>query len=225
MTVAKSHFALKKLTAVVLVGAVLAGCQTTNPYTGEQETQKSAKYSGLGALAGAVVGGLANGKDGALAGAALGAAAGGGYGYYVDQQENKLRAELRGTGVQVQRVGNQLNLIMPGNITFASSSANIRADFYPVLGSVARVMKEYDNNTIVVVGHTDSTGDEKRINMPLSKNRANSVADYLIGQGIPSTRITAYGVGSSQPIASNKIPEGRAENRRVTIALKPPANQ
>lgn len=225
MMAIKSQFALINLSTVVLAGIVLTGCQTTDSYTGEQKVQASAKYGGLGALTGAVIGGLANGKDGALTGAALGAVVGGGYGYYMDQQENRLRAELRDTGVQVQRTGDQLTLIMPGHITFASSSANINASFYPVLGSVAKVMKKYDKNTIAVIGHTDSTGDEKRINMPLSQQRADSVAGYLIGQGISPSRITAYGAGSSQPIASNKTPEGRTENRRVTITLKPPARQ
>lgn len=225
MTVIKSVFGLKKLTTVLLVGTVLVGCQTTNPYTGEQETQKSAKYGGLGALTGAVVGGLINGKDGAMAGAALGAVAGGSYGYYVGEQEAELRAQLQGTGVHIQRVGNQLNLIMPSDITFALSSADIRDDFYRILGSVATVLREYDNNTIVVVGHADSSGDERRINLPLSQKRANSVANYMKGQGIHSTRITAFGVGSSRSIATNKTAEGRATNRRVEIELRPPAKQ
>ena len=213
---------LKKLIAVSLVGALLVSCQATNPYTGEQQTAKSAKYGGFGALAGAVVGAAVNGKNGALAGAALGGLAGAGYGAYTDQQQAALQQKLQGTGVQVQRQGNDLKLVMPGNITFASSDYNIKADFYPVLGSIATVLKEYDKNPVVIIGHTDSTGNETRINQPLSQKRAQSVASYLMGQGIPSTRVTSYGVGSSHSIADNKTEEGRALNRRVEIDLRQP---
>ncbi|MTI13459.1 OmpA family protein [Sansalvadorimonas verongulae] len=212
----------KRIIALSVAGAILAGCQTTDPYTGEQQTAKSTKYSGIGVLAGALIGAAANGKEGALAGAALGGLAGAGYGAYTDRQETALRNELQGTGVQVVRNGDNLKLVMPGNITFDSSKATIQASFYPVLGSVARVMKNYNENPVVITGHTDSTGSEARINMPLSKARAENVAIYLEQLGVSGTRISAYGVGSSQPIATNKTPQGRSQNRRVEIDLKPP---
>ena len=213
---------MKKFIVLAMTGVLMAGCQTTNPYTGEQEAADSALYGGIGVLAGALIGAAANGKNGALAGAALGGLAGAGYGAYTDKQEAALRSELQGTGVQVARYGDDLKLIMPGNITFESSDAKIQANFYRVLGSVATVLRQFDKNPVVIVGHTDSTGNEKKINQPLSSNRAKSVASYLVGQGIPSSRITYYGVGSSNPIATNKSKEGRAENRRVEIDLKPP---
>ncbi|RRJ83279.1 OmpA family protein [Aestuariirhabdus litorea] len=212
---------IKQLTAISLSALLLAGCQTTNPYTGEQEINKTTKYGGIGALAGAVVGGLANGKDGALAGAALGGAAGAGYGYYTDRQEAALRQRLQGTGVQVQRNGNDLKLIMPGNITFATNSYNIQASFYSVLGSVALVLQEFDKNTVEVVGHTDSTGS-RQYNMSLSEKRAQSVASYLVNQGVAGPRISYFGAGPDQPIASNDSTSGRALNRRVEINLRPP---
>ena len=213
---------MKKVLVLALSGVLIAGCQTTNPYTGEQQTAKSATYGGVGALTGALVGAAAGGKDAALAGAAIGGLAGAGYGAYTDNQEAALREELQGTGVQVARIGDDLKLIMPGNITFESSDAKIKPNFFQVLGSVATVMNKYDKNPIVIVGHTDSTGNEVKTNLPLSKERAESVASYLIGQGIPARRITYYGVGSSEPVASNKTTEGRAQNRRVEIDLKPP---
>ena len=211
---------VRKLVVVGLTAAVLAGCQTTNPYTGEQQVNKTAKYGGIGALAGAVIGGLADGEKGALRGAAIGATAGAGYGYYTDQQEAKLRQKLRGTGVKINRYGNDLQLVMPSNITFDSSKSAVKSSFYPVLGSVAKVFKEFDKNLIEVVGYTDSTGGSK-INLPLSQARAKSVADYLTYQGLSLTRITYYGAGSSNPIAENKTKAGRALNRRVEINLKP----
>ncbi len=211
---------MKRVIALSLVGVILAGCQTTNPYTGEQETAKSAKYAGIGAVAGALVGAAANGKNGALAGALAGGLAGAGYGAYADKQEAALRMELEGTGVQVVRIGDDIKLIMPGSITFDSSNAAIKSDFYQVLGSVATVMKEFNKTAIEVVGHTDSSGSEQKINRPLSNERARSVARYLESQGVTQNRITAYGVGSSQPLTSNETKAGRAQNRRVEIELK-----
>ena len=212
---------MKRMIALSLATTfLLAGCQTTNPYTGEQETAKSTKYAGLGAVAGALVGAAIDGKDGALAGALAGGLAGAGYGAYADKQEAALRAQLEGTGVQVVREGDKIKLIMPGNITFASSSANIKSTFYPALTSVATVMKEYDKYVAVIIGYTDSTGGDK-INLPLSQARAESVASYLEQQGVPGNRLVAYGAGSQSPIASNATAEGRALNRRVEITLQP----
>ena len=106
------------------------------------------------------------------------------------------------------------------NITFDSGKSDIKSAFYPVLGSVSKVFKEYDRNLIEVIGYTDSTGGDK-INMPLSQDRADSVANYIAFQGVGGKRITAYGRSSSDPIASNKTVEGRAKNRRVEINILP----
>lgn len=202
---------------------VLAGC-TTNPYTGEREAGKAGIYGGVGAVTGAVIGAAtSSSKDrakGALIGAAVGGAAGGGYGYYVDTQEAKLRQTLQGTGVQVQRNGDDLKLIMPGNITFASNSADISSGFYPTLNSLVTVFKEFDKNGIDIVGHTDSTGSLE-LNQNLSNRRAQSVASYLSANGVPAARISSYGAGPNQPIASNASEAGRAQNRRVEINLRP----
>ena len=206
--------------ATILSGTLLTGCQTTNPYTGQQQTSKSTGYGIAGIVAGAAIGALANGKNGAIAGAVSGGALGAVYGNYLDRQEAALRAQLQNTGVQVYREGDQLKLIMPSNITFASSSSDINSAFYPVLSSVAEVFSEFDRNLIQVVGYTDSTGGDS-INLPLSQSRADSVANYLIFQGISGTRITAFGRGAQDPIASNETPGGRAANRRVEINLLP----
>ena len=190
---------MKYILAIILSFSII-GCTTTDPYTGEQKTSKTVKGAGIGALAGAVLGAATGDdkkdrRDRALKGAVLGGAIGGGVGNYMDRQESKLRAELQGTGVQVQRDGNNLTLIMPGNITFASSSADIRSDFFPVLNSVAKVLAEFNQTSIRVTGHTDSTGGDK-INQPLSERRADSVAMYLRSQKVSSARIQSYGYGS-----------------------------
>lgn len=214
----------KKICAVLAMGVVLTGCQTTNPYTGEQQTSRSTTYGIGGALAGAAIGAIADGGSGALKGAAIGGLAGAGYGHYTDQQEAKLRAELQGTGVQVYRRGNDLHLIMPADITFATSRYDIKSSFYPVLGSVAKVFKEFDKNLIEIEGYADSSGDLAN-NLKLSQDRANSVAKYLEYQGVSGTRITPIGRGIDNPIADNSTPEGRAKNRRVEINLRPVPQQ
>ena len=213
----------RNLIAATALMAMLAGC-TTNPYTGESQAGKAGIYGGIGAATGAVIGAATSSKKdrskGALIGAAVAGAAGGGYGYYVDTQEAKLRQTLQGTGVQVQRNGDDLKLIMPGNITFASNSADISSSFYPTLNSLVLVFKEFDKNGVNIVGHTDSTGSQE-LNQSLSQRRAQSVANYLTGNGVPGQRISAYGAGPSQPIASNASDAGRAQNRRVEINLRP----
>ena len=213
----------RNLIAATALMALLAGC-TTNPYTGESQAGKAGIYGGIGAATGAVIGAATSSKKdrgkGALIGAAVGGAAGGGYGYYVDTQEAKLRQTLQGTGVQVQRNGDDLKLIMPGNITFASNSADISSSFYPTLNSLVLVFKEFNKNGVNIVGHTDNTGSLE-LNQSLSQRRAQSVANYLTANGVPGQRISAYGAGPSQPIASNASEAGRAQNRRVEINLRP----
>ncbi|WP_304639043.1 OmpA family protein [Pseudomonas sp.] len=214
---------IQGLMAAGLCSVLLAGC-TTNPYTGEQQAGKAGIYGLGGAAAGAVVGAATSSRKdrtkGALIGATVGGAAGAGYGYYVDQQEARLRQELTGTGVQVIRNGDNLQLVMPGNITFASNSADISSSFYPTLNSLVKVFQEFNRNGIDIVGHTDSTGSMD-LNMRLSQQRASSVASYLTGQGVAGNRISSRGVGPSQPIASNETQAGRAQNRRVEINLRP----
>lgn len=215
---------IKLLCLLIIVVFTLTACSTVNPYTEEKQTSKAAIGAGIGAASGAVIGLLtADSKDrqkNALIGAGLGALAGGGIGYYMDVQEAKLRQRLRGSGVSVTRVGNQIQLNMPGNITFATGSPNINAGFYDVLNSVAIVLKEYKKTTVDVIGHTDSVGSEV-YNQRLSENRARSVAEYLSGQGVLPARLLMAGMGESQPVASNSTPEGRAQNRRVNIQIAP----
>ena len=211
------------MTALAASVALLVGC-TTNPYTGEQQAGKAGVYGGIGAVSGAVIGAATSSKKdrtkGALIGAAVGGSAGGGYGYYVDTQEAKLRQTLQGTGVQVQRNGDNLTLIMPGNITFATDSANIAPSFYAPLNNLANSVKQYNPNTIEIVGYTDSTGSRQH-NMDLSQRRAQSVAGYLTAQGVDGTRLSTRGMGPDQPIASNSTADGRAQNRRVEVNLRP----
>ncbi len=215
-------FPVRSLMAFSLV--FMVGCMSTDPYTGEQKNSNTASGAAIGAAAGAVLGAVTSSKKdrkkGILTGAAAGGAIGGGIGYYMDKQEAELRAKLQGTGVQVQREGDNLKLIMPGNITFAVNNYNIRGDFYQVLESVAIVLKEFKDTNIEVSGFTDSTGS-LQYNQTLSQQRANSVAQYLQSQQIPGSRIQTRGYGPSYPIASNDNAAGREQNRRVELQLRP----
>jgi outer membrane protein OmpA-like peptidoglycan-associated protein len=208
----------------LLAALSVAGCVSTDPYTGGQKVSNTAKGAGWGALAGAVVGAATSGSDNraeaAVIGAAAGGAVGGGVGFYMDKQEAQLRQQLEGTGVRVQREGDQIRLIMPGNITFDSSRDAIKAHFLPVLDSVALVVDEFDQTAVRVSGHTDSTGSQS-INQSLSESRAHNVASYLIDRGVQPGRVRAQGFGPRLPVASNDYPSGREQNRRVEIDLLP----
>jgi outer membrane protein OmpA-like peptidoglycan-associated protein len=206
---------------VLVATAWLAAC-TTDPFTGEQQISKTAAGAAIGAATGAAIGALAGRKraKAALIGAGVGALAGGAVGAYMDVQEAKLRERLRGTGVSVTRVGDDLILNMPGNVTFASDSAEIRSSFFPVLNSVSLVLDEYDKTIVEVLGHTDSTGSDS-YNQSLSERRAGSVGAYLVAQGIDSRRVLSQGYGETHPVASNDTPDGRQQNRRVEIRLVP----
>ncbi|MBM7421870.1 MULTISPECIES: OmpA family protein [Spongiibacter] len=212
-----------RLVACITVALFVTAC-SIDPYTGEEKASNTAKGAGWGALGGAVLGAAVSSKKdrkkGALIGAAAGAAAGGGYGYYMDRQEAKLRARLEGTGVGVQRVGDTIKLIMPGNITFDTGSSVIMSGFTSVLDSVALVAKEFDKTLMQVNGYTDSTGSFQT-NQTLSEQRAGSVARYFMNQGVASSRIRATGYGPRDPIADNSTASGRAQNRRVEIELLP----
>jgi outer membrane protein OmpA-like peptidoglycan-associated protein len=218
-------------TLAMTLSVLLTACASQNPYQQQnpyenqapQASSKTGKYAGIGAVAGAIAGAAINHDNrgkGALIGAAVAGAAGAGYGYYADRQEAELRRSMQGTGVEVQRQGDDIKLIMPGNITFATDSADIASNFYAPLNNLASSFRQYDQNSIEVVGHTDSTGSRQH-NMDLSQRRAQSVANYLFAQGVDGSRVSIRGAGPDQPVASNANDAGRAQNRRVEINLRP----
>ena len=216
------------LKVAVIAAAVfaVAGCETVNPYTNETQTSKAAKGAGIGAAAGAVVGLLTKGDklQNALIGAGVGALAGGGVGYYMDVQEAKLRQRLEGTGVTVTRMGDNITLNMPSNITFALNSSDLNAQFFNALDGVSMVLKEYDKTVIEVAGHTDSSGSDQ-YNQSLSERRAQAVAGYLGSHGVKTQRLITIGAGEGHPVASNDTEQGRAANRRVELTIVPVTKQ
>lgn len=211
------NYLSKTLTAIAAASLITA-C-TTNPYTGERQASKAAMYGGGAAVVCGLIGAGENKQH--ARNAALGCGAiGAGIGAYMDVQEAKLREQLEGTGVRVAREGDNIRLIMPGNITFDTDRTDIRTSFYPVLNSVALVLAKYNDTTMRVTGHTDSTGSDQ-YNLQLSQKRAQSVADYLATQGVARERMYAQGMGENQHVADNATPEGRASNRRVELFILP----
>jgi len=218
-------FVVSKSALVAMLALSVAGCYTYDPYTGEKKVSDTTKGAGIGAAAGAVVGLLTGGdaaahRKNALIAAGVGALAGGAIGNYMDRQEANLRHDLAGTGVSVTRIGDNITLNMPGNITFKSGSAELDPSFYKVLNSVNVVVKKYNKTVVEVAGHTDSTGAAE-YNQKLSERRANSVAQYLESQGLANNRVVTVGAGESRPVADNATPEGRQANRRVELTLTP----
>lgn len=216
---------MQRLFLAALAATLVAGCQTIDPYTGEEKTASATKGAAIGAGAGVLLG-ILTGDDSrerrkrALILGGAGALAGGAVGNYMDQQEAELRRQLAGTGVSVTRVGEEIILNMPGNVTFETDSADLKAGFFGVLDSVALVAQEFDKTVVEVAGHTDSTGSAE-YNQALSERRAATVATYLVNRGVDQQRILAFGRGQTQPVADNATPEGRALNRRVEIRLSP----
>ncbi|MFS2318627.1 OmpA family protein [Maricaulis sp. D1M11] len=213
--------------AIMAVSALaVTACTTTDPYTGETRTNNTARGALIGAAAGAALGYLTNtsdsdeGRTNALIGAGIGALAGAGIGNYMDRQEAAMREALSESGVGVRREGNDLLLIMPGDITFDTNSSSIKPQFYNILNDVSGILNRYPATYVDVIGHADSTGAAD-YNQTLSEQRASSVGGYLIAQGVLADRFYIAGLGERSPIASNDTAYGREQNRRVEIRIRP----
>jgi outer membrane protein OmpA-like peptidoglycan-associated protein len=221
-------FTSKRITGAAVAAALLTttAC-VTNPETGEREFQtKTAIGAAVGAVAGYFGGDLIGGRRDRtekIVGAGIGTIAGAAVGQYMDRQERELRRKTEGTGVVIERQGDELLLSMPSGITFPINSHQIQPQFYSTLDQVAQTLAAYPETLIDVYGHTDPSGGDA-INVPLSRNRAQSVAAYLSQRGVTQARIETQGFASSQPIADNGTEAGRAQNRRVEIRIVPATN-
>lgn len=205
---------MKKLMLVVAMSSLVAsGCANMT---------NAQKGAAIGAVAGAVLGkGTGDHDKSRYAwGAVVGAIAGGAIGNYMDQQEEEFRQELAGSGVEVIRDGDNIRLQLPSAITFATDSTVVSEGFYPVLNDVAKVLNKYNKTTMIVEGHTDSTGAAE-YNQTLSVNRANAVRNHLVGQAVDSRRVTTVGYGETMPVADNNTQSGRQLNRRVELRIVP----
>ena len=105
------------------------------------------------------------------------------------------------------------------NVQFQLNKAAIQEEFLPEVESLANILREYPDTSVVIEGHTDSLGSEA-YNDRLSKQRAETVRNHLVeNYNIDAGRITAVGYGESRPVASNDTEEGRYQNRRVVAVV------
>lgn len=204
---------------IVAACMALSGCQVMDPYTGESQTSNATKF-GLGAaLICGLIGSRDSGKRARNAAAGCGAI-GAGVGAYMDHQEQLLREQLVNSGVQIERDGDTIRLVMPNKITFETDRYDLKDTFTNTLESVVVVLNKYVDTTLVVEGHTDSIGAAD-YNMELSQRRANAVANYLVGMNMDAARVAVTGKGEFAPVASNDNDAGRALNRRVELRIAP----
>jgi len=201
---------------------VLALSACTDPMTGDPNRTQTGALTG--AAIGAVLGGTReSGNDrfkNAALGAAIGAAGGAVIGNILDKQAAELRGDFSNGQIDVVNNGNELIVRMPQDILFAVNSATVSSGLRGDLGVLAANLNRYPNSIIEVQGHTDNTGSSA-YNLNLSQQRAQSVTSILAANGVSQARLRAVGMGEDRPIASNLTPEGRAQNRRVDIIIRP----
>ncbi len=213
---------MKKLLILALAATLTWSC--AQPTTRSQ--QGAAWGTGLGAAAGAGLGQAIGGDTeatllGAGIGALVGGVAGGSIGRYMDNQEAALRQQFAASdAANVQRNANMLAVTFKSDVLFDINSAALKPGAYSEINRVARVLGDYPQTSILVAGHTDSSGEEA-YNQTLSERRAASVKNALIDQGVSAMRVTTVGYGETQPIASNYTAEGRQLNRRVVVTIAP----
>jgi len=210
------HF---RLTAIAAAVFVLSACATDDP------NRRAKTGAAIGAVAGAVLGHQVNDKNGRYAGAAIGALTGAAVGDYMDKQqrklEQKLASERRNDDIRLVRIDDEtLKLEVNSEVTFDVNSSSIKPSFKNSLSKVSAVIAEYEQTAVHVVGHTDSTGSSS-YNQQLSERRASSVGSYLANGGVVRNRMRTVGRGEAMPISDNQTSDGRRQNRRVEIYLKP----
>jgi outer membrane protein OmpA-like peptidoglycan-associated protein len=197
----------------------LSACVDPNAPMGTQ-TRQGATLGGLaGAVAGAATASDGNELRGALIGGALGAGSGALIGSALDRQAAELRATLP-SYITIANNGEFLVVNMPQDLLFETNSAALQPQLRTDLQNIAASISRYPDTRIEVIGHTDNTGSAA-FNQDLSQRRASSVGNVLRDSGVPSSRLAVFGRGEEQPVASNLTPEGRAQNRRVEIIIRP----
>ena len=214
MTLIKTPLLLASAAALALAGCVDAT-------TGEPNRTRNGALigAGLGAAAGAIAG-EGSRADEIAAGAVVGGLVGGAVGARLDRQAADLRAQLGDDRITITNTGNELVVVMPQDVLFATDSATLRPDLQSDIRALGRNLLQYPQTTVQVVGHTDNTGSAA-YNQDLSERRARSVAGVLYEVGVPSSRVVAIGRGEAQPIASNQTDAGRQQNRRVEFVITP----
>ncbi len=203
---------------------LLTGCVTlqsaANSKPGDNTTAGTVMGGLIGAIAGMEMSSDGDRSKGAIIGAIVGAGAGNMIGKTLDQPAADLRQDLNNDQVGITNTGSELIVTMPQDILFALDSASVRSGIRRDLGVVANNLQAYPNSTIKILGHTDNTGSGS-YNEALSQRRADAVANILMNNGVQPVRLRTVGRGEDDPIANNLTAEGRAQNRRVVIIIRP----
>jgi outer membrane protein OmpA-like peptidoglycan-associated protein len=201
------------LTSLILTVCILLGsCKNMS-----KATKGAIIGTTGGAVAGAAIGKAAgNTAAGAIIGAAVGGTAGFLIGRYMDKQAAELKKDLE--GAEIERVGEGIKITFHKGIQFAINSSELTASSKTNLTDLAKVLNKYADTNVLIEGHTDITG-KRDYNQTLSEKRAASVSNYLKSIGVTGERITNVGYGPDQPVADNGTEAGRAQNRRVEVAI------
>ena len=213
---------MKKVSVLIVIVAVifsnlLVSCEATK---NANNTQKGA---GIGAIGGALIGGIIGNNTGlgTAGGALIVAAIGGGTGALIGKNMDKQAREIETAlpGAQVERVGEGIRLVLGENaVRFDTSKSTLTATAKANLDKLVPVFNQYPDTNIQIFGYTDSTGSAE-FNLRLSDQRAISVEKYLESKGLNMSRFKMVGMGIADPIATNETPEGRSQNRRVEFAI------
>jgi outer membrane protein OmpA-like peptidoglycan-associated protein len=213
---------MKRGILFVASALALTAC-ATDPVTGQSIYGNTARGAAIGAIVGGLGGVFAGGNDGrnAAVGAAVGALAGASIGRYMDGQEEDMRRRVASRGIGIQRVGDNIELVMPSDITFSQGSATLQPAFLATLDQVAESLNLYPKTTIDIIGHASTEGSDQT-NLELSYRRAESVRGYLQSKGVMGQRMATGGLGEKQPLVFPDDTEAkRSVNRRVQVVLRP----
>jgi outer membrane protein OmpA-like peptidoglycan-associated protein len=202
----------------IIIGCLLAvtvlanmGCSWSN------KTKGAIIGAGAGAAAGAAVGNKAgNTAVGAILGAAVGGAAGAYIGNYMDKQAEEMAQDLE--GAKIERIGEGIKVTFDSGLLFDVDKASLKPASQTNLTNLAGILNKYPDTEVLLEGHTDASGSEE-YNLELSNKRSQSVANYLASNDVFATRFTIMGYGEAQPVADNETVDGKAQNRRVEVAI------
>ncbi|MGK2963964.1 MAG: OmpA family protein [Gemmatimonadaceae bacterium] len=202
----------------ILIAAMVLGSFGLSACAGMSNKERGAVIgAGAGAAAGGVIGNQTGSTArGAIIGAVIGGAAGAVIGHQMDQQAKEIDQSV--PGATVERVGEGIQVTFDSGVLFDFDSDRVRSDAAINLNELANSLQKFPNSDVLIVGHTDSRGDDA-YNMNLSQRRANSASAYLQTRGVPANRIRTSGRGESEPVASNATEAGMQQNRRVEIAI------
>lgn len=214
---------MKKFLIFILPMFLILACANA----GQKQQTGTAVGAGVGAAGGAAIGHAYGGTQGMIIGGLIGGIVGGiagnQVGAYMDRQEAALQAAMSSSiaanQASIQRSQDVLMATFKSEVFFDFNSSILKPGAYVELDRVANVLNQYPQTNVQIQGHTDSVGNEQ-YNMQLSQRRADAVKTYLMQRQVDPRRLTAIGLGESQPISSND-----AQNRRVTIVLTPIVSQ